>query len=248
MTCLVLAAGYATRLYPLTKNFPKPLLKVKEKTVLDWLVDDIADSCHPEKIAVITNHRFAHFFETWKSESKSSCPIQIIDDQTTDNDNRLGAVMDIQKAIEKAEIEDDLMVIAGDNVLDFSLGSFARYFHQKHTTCIMRYQFTPSNGPCPYGVCSCDEDDKVLDMEEKPAISKSDWAVPPFYIYARKDLPLICKAIRSGCEVDAPGSFIQWLCRQVPVHAMKMPGNRYDIGNLASYEKIQKEYKGILTI
>ena len=116
MKCLILAAGYATRLYPLTENFPKPLLEVNGKTILDWLIEDIG-SLADEFIAV-TNHKFARHFETWAQERK----IRVVDDGTSSNETRLGAVRDIQFAIEKAALDDDLLIIAGDNLLDFSLG------------------------------------------------------------------------------------------------------------------------------
>ncbi|MDD2231494.1 MAG: nucleotidyltransferase family protein [Sphaerochaetaceae bacterium] len=246
MKCVVLAAGYATRLYPLTKNFPKPLLKVGSKTVLDWIVEDAAATCPIDGIYIVSNHRFAHFFEDWKAGSRIQCPISVIDDGTETNETRLGAVMDIKKAIDDGHIDDDLMVVAGDNVLEFSLGLFSRYFASKKTTCIMRYEFSPLKGPCKYGVCSCTDDDLVLEMKEKPDSPRSHWAVPPFYIYRREDLGLISEAIAGGCPVDAPGSFIEWLCAKVSVHAFRMPGKRYDIGNIQSYEQVQNDYKGIL--
>ena len=119
MKCLILAAGYATRLYPLTENFPKPLLKVGEKSILDWLVDDIAGAGLVDEYVVISNHKFAHHFEEWASSRSEK--ISVVDDGTETNETRLGAVRDIQFAIDKLSIDDDLLVIAGDNLLDFSL-------------------------------------------------------------------------------------------------------------------------------
>ena len=141
MKCLVLAAGYATRLYPLTENFPKPLLNVGEKTILDWLLDDIHASCPAEEYIVISNHKYAHCFEEWAKGK--SIPVSVLDDGTDSNETRLGAVRDIQFAIEEKKLDDDLLVIAGDNVLDFSLGAFIAYARGKDTSCIMRY-FEPN--------------------------------------------------------------------------------------------------------
>ena len=131
MICMVLAAGYATRLYPLTENFPKPLLKVKDKTILDWLLDDIDSAKEISKYVIISNHKFVEHFENWAKNKKLSAPIVVLDDGSTDNDNRLGAVKDIEFAIEKENIDEDLLIIAGDNVLDFSFGGFINYFKEK---------------------------------------------------------------------------------------------------------------------
>ena len=119
MICAILAAGYATRLYPLTENFPKPLLKVGEKTILDWLLDDIETSGAVSEYVVISNHKFARHFEDWAKQKPYK--ISVVDDGTESNETRLGAVKDIQFAIDKLSLDDDMLIIAGDNVLDFSL-------------------------------------------------------------------------------------------------------------------------------
>ena len=242
MRCLILAAGYATRLYPLTENFPKPLLTVGEKTILDWLIDDIKTAGVVDEFVVISNHKFAHHFEEW-AEGKTD--VIIVDDGTSSNETRLGAVKDIQFAIEQLNIDDDMLVIAGDNVLDFSLTTFLAYSKKKNSSCIMRYYEPNEVKLTKSGVVSIDDNDKIMEMIEKPAEPRSHWCCPPFYYYTKADAKLIQKVIDSGCGVDAPGSYIAWLCTQVPVYAMEMPGRRYDIGNLESYDKVQKEYKGI---
>ena len=136
MKCLILAAGYATRLYPLTENFPKPLLDVGGKTILDWLLDDLDATGAIDGYIVVTNHKFADIFRKWSSRSAS---IQVLDDGTTTNEGRLGAVKDIQFAIEQLGIDDDVLVMAGDNLLTFSLQPFIEFFRQKGTSCVMRY-------------------------------------------------------------------------------------------------------------
>lgn len=243
MKCLILAAGYATRLYPLTENFPKPLLTVGEKTILDWLIDDIDTLGEVDEYVVISNHKFAHHFDEWAIEKKQK--ITVVDDGTSSNETRLGAVKDIQFAIDKLGLDDDMLVIAGDNVLDFSLTKFIEYAKKKNSSCIMRYYEPNSEKLHKCGVVEIDENDKILSMEEKPAEPKSNWCCPPFYYYTKNDAKLVEKGIESGCGTDAPGSYIAWLCGETTVHAMEMPGSRYDIGNLESYEKVQKEYKGI---
>ena len=122
MKCLILAAGYATRLYPLTENFPKPLLDVGGKTILDWLVDDIHTAGLVDEFVVISNHKFAHHFDKWAVAK--TMKVTVVDDGTDSNETRLGAVKDIQFAIEQLGLDDDMLVIAGDNVLDFSLTKF----------------------------------------------------------------------------------------------------------------------------
>ena len=243
MKCLILAAGYATRLYPLTENFPKPLLTVGEKTILDWLIDDIDTLGVVDEYVVISNHKFAHHFEKWEAEKTQK--ITVVDDGTDSNETRLGAVKDIQFAIDLLKLDDEMLVIAGDNVLDFSLTRFLQYAKEKGTSCIMRYFEADRARLCRSGIVEIDDSDLILGMEEKPKEPKSNWCCPPFYFYTKNDARLVQKGIDAGCGTDAPGSYIAWLSTQTPVHAMEMPGSRYDIGNLESYEKVQKTYRGI---
>ena len=243
MKCLILAAGYATRLYPLTENFPKPLLDVGGKTILDWLVDDIHTAGLVDEFVVISNHKFAHHFDKWAATK--SMKVTVVDDGTDSNETRLGAVKDIQFAIDKLGLDDDMLVIAGDNVLDFSLTKFLAYAKEKNTSCIMRYFEPEEKKLTKCGVVEIDENDRIVSMEEKPAQPKSHWCCPPFYYYTKADAKLVAKGIEAGCGTDAPGSYIAWLCTQTPVFAMEMPGKRFDVGNLESYNKIKEEYKGI---
>ena len=241
MKCLILAAGYATRLYPLTENFPKPLLKVGEKTILDWLIEDIDQAGAVDEYIVISNHKFASIFEDWAKGKR----VTVLDDGTSSNETRLGAVRDIQFAIDELKLDDDLLVIAGDNLLDFSLVDFIQYAQEKGTTCVMRYYEPSIEKLRKTGVATVNDEGLILSMVEKPAEPQSHWCCPPFYFYRREDVPLVKVGIDSGCGVDAPGSFIAWLATQTPVYAWEMPGKRYDIGNLASYEEVQNTYKGI---
>ena len=262
MKCLIIAAGYATRLYPLTENFPKPLLKVGDKAILDWLIEDLNKTALIDEYVVVTNHKFAPIFNDWagiagqagrlpvvadndadrhaRPDRASHAPIRIVDDGTSSNDTRLGAVRDMDLGIKTCNIDDDLLVMAGDNLLSFSLAGFVDYFAEKGTTCIMRYYEPDKSRLHKSGVAEVDAEGRILSMEEKPAEPKANWCCPPFYIIKKEDLPLVNKAIASGCGVDAPGSFIAWLCQQVPVHAWEMPGRRYDIGNLESYEEVKQ--------
>lgn len=243
MKCLILAAGYATRLYPLTENYPKPLLKVGEKSIVDWLIDDLRTADVIDEFIVISNHKFAHHFEEWAKDKNYK--VTVVDDGTSTNESRLGAVVDIQYAISKLNVDDDMVVLAGDNVLDFSLTRFVRFCQEKQASCVMRYWENNVLTLPKRGVLEL-EGDRVLSMEEKPSNPKTQWSCPPFYYYTREDSKKISAAIADGCGTDAPGSFISWLLTQSPVYAFEMPGKRYDIGNLESYAQVQKDYKGIL--
>lgn len=244
MKCLILAAGYATRLYPLTENFPKPLLKVQDKTILDWLVDDIDGAGLVDEYIVISNHKFARHFQEWAAGKRQK--ITMVDDGTSTNETRLGAVCDIRFAVDSLGLTGDMLVIAGDNVLDFSLQHFVRYADAKRTSCVMRFEEPNEERLHKCGVLEIDDSDRIVSMEEKPAQPKSHWVCPPFYYYTAEDAARIPAAIADGCGTDAPGSFIAWLCRHTSVHAMEMPGRRYDIGNLQSYEEVQQQYPGIV--
>lgn len=243
MKCLILAAGYATRLYPLTENFPKPLLKVGEKTILDWLLDDIEVSNAIDEYVVISNHKYVTHFQDWAMDKPYK--ITVVDDGTESNETRLGAVKDIQFAIDTLQLDDDMLVIAGDNVLDFSLTKFIAYAKEKNTSCIMRYFEGREEKLKKCGIVTINDKDEIVKMVEKPQNPESNWCCPPFYYYTREDAKRIESAIQDGCGTDAPGSFIAWLATKVTVHAMEMPGSRYDIGNLESYEAVKREYKGI---
>ena len=254
MKCLILAAGYATRLYPLTENYPKPLLKVgggkvadgsgvPEKTILDWLIEDIHTCGMIDEYVVISNHKFAHHFQEWAD--RHTLPITVVDDGTSTNETRLGAVCDIQFAIDQLHIYDDCLVIAGDNVLDFSLCSFIRYAKDKDTSCNMRYWEDDEKKLRKAGVGQVAEDDSLLSLEEKPEQPKSHWCTPPFYFYKAEDIAKIKEAIADGCGIDAPGSLVAWMCKHSPMHSMVMPGKRYDIGNLESYKNVCETYQGI---
>ncbi len=243
MKCLILAAGYATRLYPLTENFPKPLLKVGKKTILDWLIEDIDTSGLVDEYIVISNHKFAHHFDDWAKAH--TLPITVVDDGTSSNETRLGAVCDIQYTIDQLKLDDDLLIIAGDNVLDFSLTSFIRYAVEKGTSCAMRYYEADLRKIQKSAASVIDANERLVSLEEKPREPKSNWCTPPFYFYKKADAARIREAISDGCGIDAPGSLLSWMCQNSIVHSMEMPGSRYDIGNLESYQKVQETYKGI---
>lgn len=240
MKNIIIAAGYATRLYPLTENFPKPLLKIGSRSILGRMLDDIDLIDDIDEHIIVTNHKFAPIFEEWRTGTNYRKPIRIIDDGTTSNETRLGAVRDLLLAIDQCAVDDDMMVLAADNILDFSFRGFVDFFKSKQSSVIMCYHEPELRRLQRTGVIAVDDEMRVLQMQEKPQEPVSEWAVPPFYIYRREDLPLIKDCMNHGCGFDAPGNLANYLVDVTPIHAWKMPGSRYDIGSLDSYEEAQQ--------
>ena len=270
MKCVVIAAGYATRLGELTKNFPKPLLKIGENTILGRMLDDIDGIPEIDEHIIITNHRFAGIFEEWAKtntnptdgklyeheshksneyscNSSHSCskykkPITIVDDGTETNETRLGAVCDLLFAMDKLGIDDDLLVVAADNLLFFSFQEFVDFAKEKGTSCIMCHEQLSIEKLQRTGVVELDDNNKVLGMEEKPQVPKSHWAVPPFYIYLKKDLDLVRHSVENGCGKDAPGNLAHYMVEHTTMHAWPMSAGRFDIGSLDTYHEAVRLY------
>ena len=239
MKCFILAAGYATRLYPLTKDFPKPLLDVGGKPILDWLIEDVAQAI--DEFVVISNHKFASIFEEWAKQRPEK--IAVLDDGTQSNETRLGAVKDIQFAAERLGTNDDVLVMAGDNMLDFSLLPFIQYAREKKTSCVMCHEEREFAKQQKTAIVTIDAEGRITSYEEKPKEPKGHLAVPPFYVYRAEDVARITEALEAGCGYDAPGSFAAWLSHQTPMHAWMMTGKRYDIGDIRSYEAVKRVYE-----
>lgn len=246
MKNLILAAGYATRLYPLTENFPKPLLEVNGKSILEYLLEDIDKQDEIDEHIIISNAKYYPVFEKWAKDAGLSKPVRVLNDGTTSNENRLGAVRDIIFALDSLEINDDVLVIAGDNLLDFSFRRFLDFVAEKNASAVMVNYEKNVEELRRCGVMIPDENMKILSMEEKPKEPKSNWCVGPFYFYKKEDIPLIRQSVDEGCGTDAPGSLVCYMCEHTDVYAMEMPGVRYDIGGFESYEEVKKNYKGIV--
>ena len=240
MKNIVIAAGYATRLGELTRNFPKPLLQIGSSTILGRMLDDIDQIDDVDEHIIITNHRFAPIFEEWAAKQSYTKPLRIIDDGTSTNETRLGAVCDLLYAMEQLSIDDDLLVVAADNILMFSFKDFVNFAKEKGTSCIMCHEQPSIERLQRTGVVVLDENNKVLNMEEKPLVPKSHWAVPPFYIYLKKDLKLVRHSVENGCGKDAPGNLAHYMVDNTDMHAWPMNGGRFDIGSLDSYEEAKK--------
>ena len=235
MKNIVIAAGYATRLGALTKNFPKPLLKIGENTILGRMLDDIDQIPDIDEHIIVTNHKFAPIFAEWVKGLHYTKPITIVDDGTETNDTRLGAVCDLLYTMDKLQIDDDMLVVAADNLLFFSFQEFVDFAKQKGTSCIMCHEQPSIEKLQRTGVIVMDEENKVLNMEEKPQEPKSHWAVPPFYIYLQKDLDLVRHSVANGCGKDAPGNLAHYMVERTTMHAWPMSAGRFDIGSLDTY-------------
>lgn len=245
MKTIVLAAGYATRLYPLTENFPKPLLQIGKNTILGRMLDDIDTIPEITEHIIVTNGRFAGIFQDWVNIGKAgreTKPVRVLSDGTVTNETRLGAVRDLILAIDTYKLDEDLLVVAADNILDFSFKGFVDAFKEKGTSMIMCHHEPEIYKLQRTGVIEVDENMRVLQMQEKPEVPVSHWAVPPFYIYRKEDLSLIKGAIKGGCGFDAPGNLAHYLVDRTPIHAWPMPGGRFDIGSLDTYEEAKVKY------
>lgn len=242
MKNIVIAAGYATRLGELTKNYPKPLLKIGEKSILERMLDDIDTIPDIDEHIIITNHRFASIFGEWASRQHYTKPVTIVDDGTSTNETRLGAVGDLLFTMNQLQIDDDMLVVAADNLLFFSFREFVDFARAKQTSCIMYHEQPSIEKLQRTGVIVIDENNRVLEMAEKPQVPKTHHAVPPFYIYLRKDFDLIRHALENGCGNDAPGNLSHYLVEHTTMHAWPMTGGRFDIGSLDTYYEACEKY------
>lgn len=246
MKNIVIAAGYATRLGKLTENFPKPLLKIGDSTILGRMLDDIDRIPEIDEHIIITNHKFAGIFEDWAKSLSYRKKVTVVDDGTLTNETRLGAVCDLLYAIDKLHLDDDLLVVAADNLLFFSFADFVKFAREKDSSCIICHKQPELAKLQRTGVVVLDEDYRVLNMEEKPQEPKTTWAVPPFYIYLRKDLDLVRRSVADGCGKDAPGNLAHYLCDHTTMYAWPMAGTgenlRFDIGSIDTYYEACEKY------
>ena len=242
MKNIVIAAGYATRLGELTRNFPKPLLKIGSSTILGRMLDDIDRISDVDEHIIVTNHKFAPIFEQWAAEQHYQKPVAIVDDGTETNETRLGAVCDLLMAINRFQIDDDILVVAADNLLFFSFQEFVDFAREKGTSCIMCHEQPSIEKLQRTGVIVVDDQMRVLNMEEKPLEPKSHWAVPPFYIYKKHDLELVRHSVENGCGKDAPGNLAHYMVEHTVMHAWPMSAGRFDIGSLDTYYEAIEKY------
>lgn len=242
MKAIVLSAGYATRLYPLTLNTPKGLLPIGKKSILDFITDEIQKVNEIDELFIISNHKFYDNFSDWAKTRETRLKITVFDDNTTDDSNKLGAIGDIWYTIEKGNINDDILVVAGDNFFTFDLRDYVEFYNKvKHDTILVSEMDSLSDlQRMANAVLS--EEGKVLFMEEKPQNPKTNIAVFASYIYTKETVPLIKKYLDDGNNPDAPGFFPSWLYTKKDVYAYKFQGECYDIGTPQSYKEVCEKF------
>ncbi len=242
MKALILAAGYATRLYPLTEDQPKPLLKVSGRSIIDYILDKMEEVPEVTEIYVVTNARFYSDFELWlENRPKSSKVITIINDGTMTNSTRLGAVGDLQFVLDRQKIEEELLVVAGDNLFGFSLVDLVRFFKSQQLSVVGFHNFMDRNKvKKKYGV-GIIEGTKVVDFEEKPENPRSALASTGCYLFTPEDLQLVEESIRRG-KADNPGDLVRWLVGHSEVHGFLFEEHWFDIGSFDSLREAEKVY------
>lgn len=247
MKALILGAGYGIRLYPLTKNTPKPLLDVGGKPVIEWTLDLLLPKKEIDNVYIISNLRFFDHYKKWLEEKmaqgnplfrKWGKKIIIYNDNSTSTDDKLGAIGDIQFVIKKAGIKDDLLIVAGDNIFELDPADFIKYFRKNGTTIGLKdLKGTDRCILNQYGLVTLDKDNKVIDFEEKSPSSISTLVSMCLYIFSKEDIKLIDNYLKNGFNPDAPGFYMQWLYKKKDVYGYMLKGNWFDIGDIDSLEK-----------
>jgi len=240
---IVLGAGYATRLYPLTLNQPKPLLPVAGKPMLEHVLDNLKSLTSLDHIYIVTNAKFAGHFERWAEAyagTHKGAPITIINDQTTDEENRLGAIGDINLVLKQAQIEDDVIVVAGDNLFSHSLEQFGQFCSSCRGPVLAVYDVGNLEEIRKYNAIEIDDSDRITFFEEKPAQPKSTLTGIALYYYPRATLPLIRQYLEEGNNADQPGRLVQWLYPRIPFYVWRVPGIWYDVGSKETLEEANR--------
>ena len=247
MKALVLAAGYATRLYPLTIDTPKALLPIAGRPMLDYLMDGLASVEGLTEVHLVTNHRFAEAFNRWAKEAEVRYPglsPVIWDDGTTDDSNKLGAIGDIQYVLDHAHLADDLLIAASDNFFTFPLSDFVADFRRTGKDTLLCAHSDDLEMLRRFAVATVDGSMRVTDLEEKPQEPRSDLAVYALYLYRADTLPLFAQYLAEGNSPDSPGHFPAWLYRRKDVRAWAFTGECIDIGTHASYKEVCDRFSG----
>ena len=241
MIAMMLLAGYATRLYPLTIDTPKPLLPVAGRAMLDYIADEIDTLPDLSGICLVTNHRFASHFEKWAAERRKNYPgvaIQIIDDQTSDDQSKRGAIGDIAYAMDVCGIDDDLLILAGDNLFTYRLKDMYDCFMKIRKDLLIAITVNDKHQLQKLAVATLDANGKVLKMAEKPQEPETNTAIYATYFYRRDTLPLIKTYLEEGNTPDAPGNFPSWLFKRKEIYAFRADGYCIDIGTPENYAEV----------
>ena len=249
MKVLLLAAGYGTRLYPLTLNTPKPLLPVAGKPVIEFIFYLIEPMRQVDEVFIVTNQKFYPLFEEWKRNFSSSKRISVIDDGTTSNENRLGATGDMEFVIKNKNIKDDLVVLAGDNLFKADLSLFTDFSISKRpSVAIGLYDIKDLNLARRYGIVSINKNNRIIDFKEKPASPASTLAAMCLYFFPRENLEVIKEYLGTDTAKDAPGYFLEWLYKREPVFGYVFKDKKwFDIGDKESLEEADREFRRSVT-
>jgi glucose-1-phosphate thymidylyltransferase len=244
MNVLILAAGYATRLYPLTHDKAKPLLEVAGKPMLEWVIDNLAPIDGIEKVFVITNSKFAKDFQAWADAYHNAHPrltFEIVNDGSTSDSEKLGAIGDINLAIARAGLlTSDLIIVAGDNLFSESLADFGRVCREKDQPVLGVYDIADLNEAKKYGVVSVNSAGEITDFEEKPSDPKSTLIGIALYYYPAATVAMFSTYIAAGNNPDQPGRFVQWLYQRTLVRTWRVPGKWYDVGSKEMLEEANR--------
>lgn len=229
MKAIVLAAGYATRLRPLTDRVPKPLLPVGGRPMLDWILERIEGVREVDAVHVVTNARHAPAFAEWARTRG----VEVHDDGTTTNEDRLGAIGDVRFTIERAGLDgDDLLVVAGDNLFDFSLEEFVGWWRGKGVaSAVAVYDVGDRELAKQFGIVELDEEERLVAFVEKPVEPPSTLAATAAYLYHREHVPLVARYLDDGNPPDQPGRFVAWLHTREPVYGYCFDGEWHDVGS-----------------
>jgi glucose-1-phosphate thymidylyltransferase len=247
MQVLVLAAGYATRLYPLTLNQPKPLLEVAGRPMLEHVVEKVGTIPGVDEWLIVTNQKFAGHFEKWADGYRKSHPdfrCQVFNDGSTNDVDKLGAIGDIHFVISQGAIHGDLIVIAGDNLFSESLEDFGHYCDQVKGPVLGVYDIGSLEEIKKYSSIVTDSQGKIESFEEKPQNPKSTLLGIALYYYPAAVVEMLQTYIQEGNNPDQPGRFVQWLYPRIPVHTWKVPGIWYDIGSKETLEEANRIFLG----
>ena len=241
MKAIILAAGYATRLYPLTENKSKALLSIGGKPIISHIVDSLVKIEALDKIYVISNSRFYGDFVQWQRESGFEM-VEVLDDGTDSDENKLGAIGDIDFVIRNKNIDDDLFIIAGDSFFTFELQDFYKYYKTIDRDCVCAKELDDLDLLRRFAVAGVDSDNKITDLVEKPSEPQSNLGVYASYIYTKNTAKLVEKYLADGNKPDAPGFFLQWLYDKKDVYIYKIDGEIFDIGTPESYRQAQERF------
>lgn len=245
MKLIILAAGYATRLYPLTLTQPKPLLACAGKPMLEHVLDNIATIPHIDHAYIVTNAKFADHFAEWAEGYRRpnlKFGFTIVNDQSTDDSNKLGAIGDLHLVMSEHGIDDDIIVVGGDNLFSQDLAEFAEYALRQNAPVLAVYDVGDLEEIKKYNAIEIDDDDRITFFEEKPAEPKSTLTGIALYYYPKSVLPLIRQYISEGNNPDQPGRLVQWLYRRVPFYTWKVPGLWYDVGSKETLEEANRVF------